>query len=87
MSQFRKVTWKPFYHLTWNDAYVKNHDKFKSIGTHWIPLYTNTENVTYFDSFEVEHTPKENVKTNIYRIQAYDSIMHGYFLLDLLISC
>ena len=47
----------------------------------------NAENVTYFDSFGVEHIPKEirkfignkNVKTNIYRIQAYDSIMCGYF--------
>ena len=44
-------------------------------------------NVIYFDSFEVEHIPKEikrfienkNIKTNIFRIQAYDSIMGGYF--------
>ena len=44
-------------------------------------------NATYFDSFVVEHTPKEikklvknkNIITNIFRIQAYDSIMCGYF--------
>ena len=44
-------------------------------------------NITYFDSFGVEHIPKEikafinnkNIKTNIFRIQAYDSIMCGYF--------
>ena len=44
-------------------------------------------NVTYFDSFKVEHIPKEikifignkNIKTNIFRIQAYDWIMWGYF--------
>ena len=43
-------------------------------------------NVTYFDSFGVEHIPKEikafinkNIITNIFRIQAYDSIMCGYF--------
>ena len=44
-------------------------------------------NVTYCDSFGVEHIPKEiikfiknkNIKTNIFRIQAYDSIMCGYF--------
>ena len=44
-------------------------------------------NVTYFDSFEVEHIPKEiktfinnkNIKTKIFRIQAYDSITCGYF--------
>ena len=41
----------------------------------------------YFDSFGVEHIPKEikgfvnnkNIKTNIFRIQAYDSIMCRYF--------
>ena len=27
--------------------------------THWIALYVNDNNVTYFDSFEVEHIPKE----------------------------
>ena len=39
----------------------------------------NAENVTYFDTFGVEHIPKEiwkfmgnkNIITNIYRIQAY----------------
>ena len=40
----------------------------------------------HFDSFGVEHIPKEiktfignNNITNIYRIQAYNSIMCGYF--------
>ena len=41
----------------------------------------------YFDGFGVEHIPEEiiklienrNIKTNIFRIQAYDSIMCGYF--------
>ena len=40
-------------------AYVINLDEYKSIGTHWIALYVNAENVTYFDSFGVEHIPKE----------------------------
>ena len=47
----------------------------------------NNNNVIYFDYFGVEHIPKEiktfinnkNIKTNIFRIQAYDSIMCGYF--------
>ena len=50
-------------------------------------MYVNVENVTYFDSFAVEDILKEigkfignkNIKTNIYRVQAYDSIMCGYF--------
>ena len=49
--------------------------------------YVNNKIVTYSDSFGVEHIPKEIMKfinrkeiiTNIYRIQAYDSIMCGYF--------
>ena len=47
----------------------------------------NNKNVIYFDSFGVEHIPKQikgfinnkNVITNIFRIQAYDSIMCRYF--------
>ena len=39
--------------------YVINLDEYKSIGTHWIALYMNAKNVTYFDSFGVEHVPKE----------------------------
>ena len=50
-------------------------------------MYVHNNDVTYFDSFGVEHIPKEiktfinnkNIKTNIFRIQAYDSIMCGYF--------
>ena len=68
-------------------AYIINLDEYESIGTHWIALYVNAKNVTYFDSFGVEHIPKEikkfignkNIMTNIYRIQACDSIMCGYF--------
>ena len=61
-------------------------DEHKSIGTYWIALYVNPEKVTYFDSFGVENIPKEikklignkNITKNVYRIQAYDSIMCGY---------
>ena len=50
-------------------------------------MYVKNNDVTYFDSFGVEHIPKEikrfiknkNNKTNILRIQAYDSVMCGYF--------
>ena len=70
-----------------NGAYIINLDEYSDIGTHWVALWVNNNNVTYFDSFGVEHIPKEiikfmenrNIKTNIFRIQAYDSIMCGYF--------
>ena len=41
-----------------NGAYKINPDEYESIGTHWIALYVNAENVTYFDSFGVEYIPK-----------------------------
>ena len=70
-----------------NGAYVINLDDYPDIGTHWIGLYVLNNNVTYFDSFGVEHIPNKikifiknkNINTNIFRIQAYDSIMCGYF--------
>ena len=50
-------------------------------------MYVKNKNVTYLDSFGVENNPKKikkfidrkNVIVNIFRIQAYDSIMCGYF--------
>ena len=42
-----------------NGVYVINLDVYKSIGTHWIALYVNGNNVIYFDSFGVEHISKE----------------------------
>ena len=41
-------------------AYVINLDEYKSIGTHWIALYENGNNIIYFDHFGVEHIPKES---------------------------
>ena len=75
-------------------AYIINLDEYESIGTHWIALHVNAENVTYFVSFGVEHILKEiiklignkNIIANIYRIQAYDSIMCGYFCIDFMLK-
>ena len=68
-------------------AYIINLDEYSDIGTHWVALYVNNKIVTYFDSFGVEHISKEvkkfiinkNIIANIFRIQAYDSVMCGYF--------
>ena len=63
-------------------------DEYKSIGTYWIALYVNGNNVNtiYFDSFRDEYISKKkkitvnkNIITNIYRIQACNSTMCGYF--------
>ena len=51
-------------------------------------MYVHNDDVTYFDSFGIEHIPKDiktfigrslSITTSIFRIQAYDSIMCGYF--------
>ena len=68
-------------------AYITNFDEYFDIGTHWIALYVNFKTITYFDSFGVEHIPKEiknfinnkNIIANIFRIQSYDSVMCRYF--------
>ena len=39
--------------------YVINLDEYKSIRTHWLNLIVNGNIITYFDSFGVEHIPKE----------------------------
>ena len=80
MRQFTKPKIK-------DEAYITNLDEYSDIGTHWVALHVNNNDVTYFDSFGVEHIPKEikafinnkNIKTNIFRIQAYNSVMCGYF--------
>ena len=45
-----------------NRAYVINLNEYFDIGTHLIALYSLSNNVTYFDSFGVEHVPKEILK-------------------------
>ena len=70
-----------------------NLDEYESIESHWIALYVNGDNVTYFDSFRVEHIPKEIKKfignkyitTNIFSPQAYNSIMCVYFCIGFIV--
>ena len=69
-------------------AYVINLDEYENTGTHWVSLFVNANKVIYFDSFGIEHIPKEinnfinnNIESNIFSIQVYDSIK-GKTLLD-----
>ena len=39
-------------------TYVINLDEYSDIGTHWVALWVNNKDVTYLDSFGVEHIPK-----------------------------
>ena len=68
-------------------AYVINLDEYSDIGTDRVALYLNNKTATYFNSFGVEHIPKEikkiignkDITANIFRMQRYDSIISGYF--------
>ena len=49
--------------------------------------FVKKKEIVYFDSFGVEHIPEEvktffgnkNIKASIYRVQANNSVMFGYF--------
>ena len=71
-------------------AYVINLDEYENTGSHWMALFVKTNGAIYFDSFGIEHIPKEinkfignkEIKTNIFRIQACDSILCGHFCIE-----
>ena len=71
-------------------AYVINLDEYENTGTYWVSLFVKPNKVIYFDSFGIEHIPEEinklignkKIKASIFRIQAYDSIMCGYFFIE-----
>ena len=57
-------------------SYIINLDEYSDIETHWVALYVHNNDVTYFDSFGVEHIRKEirkiinrslSITTNIFR--------------------
>ena len=71
-------------------AYAMNLDEYTNIGIHWIVLFFKPKYTIYFDSFVIEHISKEikkiignkDIKANIFRLQAYDSIMWLYFCIE-----
>ena len=60
-------------------------DVYADVGTHWIALFCNINEIVCFNSFGVEHIPEEikkiignkNIKANIFWVQANDSVMCG----------
>ena len=79
-------------------VYVINLDEYVNTGTHWVALFVKPKYTVYFDSFGIEHIPEginkfinndttmssslERIKSNIFRIKGYDSIMCGYFCIE-----
>ena len=79
-------------------ANIINLDEYEDVGTHWIALFSNGNEIVYFDSFGVEHLPEEikefvgnkNIKASNFRVQANDSVMCGYFcigFIDFMLAC
>ena len=68
-------------------AYIINLDEYTDVGTHWIALFCNRNEIVYFDSFGVENIPEEikefiankNKKAKIFRVQTNDSVICKYF--------
>ena len=70
-------------------VYVINLDEYENTGMHWIALFVKPIYTVYFDSFGIEHIPKEinkfirhDIKSNVFRLKAYDSIMCGYYCIE-----
>ena len=82
--------------LEMEHIYVINLDEYENTGTHWVALFVKPKYTVYFDSFGIEHIPKEinkfinndttklsaiaRIKSNTFRIQAYDSICADIFI-------
>ena len=86
MNQDLMVFFQEIIYLkkTKDGAYIINLHEHKDTGTHWIALFCMRNEVIYFG---VGHIPEEikefivnkNIKANIFRVQANNSIMCSYF--------
>ena len=71
--KFNGVYWRNNLTKIKDGEYIINLDEYEAVETHWVAMHVNDNNVTYFDSFRVEHIPKEikkfignkNIITNI----------------------
>ena len=74
-------------------TYVINLDEYADVRTNWIAVYCKDIEIIYFNSFRVEHVPKETEtfighknKKNLFRVQTNKSIMCRYFCIGLIDS-
>ena len=87
MEFFQEIIYQKIKDAT----YVINLDEYADVGTHWIALFCSR-------SETVEHIPREiiefikhiNIKANIFRVQAKNSAIYGYFcigFIDFMLAC
>ena len=68
-------------------ACLINVREYADVGTYWIALFCRKTEIVYCNSFSAEHVSEDikgsvankSIKANIYRVQANNSIMCGYF--------
>ena len=73
-------------------AYAINLDEYAGVDTNRVALVCNRTEAVYFDTFGFEHVPDEilkfmenkNIKANIFRVQANNSIRCGYFCIGVI---
>ena len=91
--RFNGIFWQNNLQLKIKDGpYVINLHEYADVGTHWIVLFCNRNEVVYFDSFVVEHVYEEikeffgnkNTKVNIFQVQAHNWVMYGYFCIGVI---
>ena len=76
-----------------DSAYLINLGEYADVGTHLIAFFCNRSEIAYVESFGVEHVPEEikkfdlnkNIIANIFRVQANNSIMCGYFCIGFIV--
>ena len=77
---------------TKDEAYVINLDEYADVGTDWSALFWNKNEIIYYDSFGVEYVPEEIkefvgnkiITANIFRVEANNLLMCGYFCIGFL---
>ena len=85
MEFFQDIIW--WGYVVKDGAYIVSLEEYADVGTNWIALFCNRSEIVFFDSFGVEYVPEEmkefvgnkNIKANIFRVQANNSIMCEYF--------
>ena len=63
-------------------AYLINLDEYADVGTHLIALFCRKTEIAYCDGVTEEirgFIANKNIKSNIFRVQARNSIMCGFF--------
>ena len=67
-----------------------NLDEYADLSAYWIASFFNRSEIVYFNSFNVEHAPKEikefignkNIIANIFWVQTKNSVIYGYFCIE-----